>query len=271
MYIVRMNGREFGPRIMREGENGGAAGGAGAGQNTAVGGGQKPDQNNGSAGGNAGGNNNGTFNLETGNIWAPPAPNQGGNTTQPQQQQQQQQQGPSQEEQFNNYINSRDFGFTMSQEDIQNFVSQGDVKGLTNAVNSAMRNSYRSMMLDASRMVNNAVDRAVEQAVQKATGMYQGDKNRMALEQAVPIAANPNVAPIAQAIQKQFLKSGKSLDEANKGVQAFFASLQGTDATKFGLPPSSGSGRNGFGRDMSGFGPSGDDDIDWISFAGVNQ
>jgi len=263
MYIVKIGGREFGPRVCYEGE------GAGGGTAAAGAGGQAKPENQGGQSGSTTNNNNGAFSLDAPNIWATPQPNQGGNTTtqptvivQPPQQQQTPQQ------QFEAYVNSRDFGFNMGQDDIQKFVSAGDTAGLAAAVNTSLRNVYKQAMLDSSRMVNDSVDRAVAQAVEKATGMYKGDQNKQVLEQMVPIAKNPNVAPVANAVHKQFMKSGLNAQQAAEKVQQFFGSLQGQNPTNFGLPPSSGSGKNGFGQNMNGGFGDDDQEIDWMSFAG---
>ena len=252
-FTSKLLGREFGPRVNYAPDDGGAAGGAsGSGQPGSAG--SQTNQNN---------NNSGAFDLSNTNIWEVPKTEGNNQTTQMPQ--------PTQapvdpNAQFNQYIQGLDFKFGLSPEDVQKFVVSGDTAGLQAAIQASQRNMYRSVLLDTSKMVNTSVERAVAIAVEKATGMYQQDKSRMVLEDVVPIAKNPNVAPIARATFQQFMKQGASADEAAKKTQAFFDALRKQPNTDFGLPPRADSGRGGFGQSV-GFGDDAASDIDWVSFA----
>lgn len=208
------------------------------------------------------------FDLHATNIWDQKPPvdktqTQPNGNQQPQQQQNNQQVDPM--DGFNKYVDNLDFKFALSPEQVQDFMQKGDTKGLQTAINGSQKALYRQTMLDASKMLNTSIDKAVTKAVEAATGAFKTDKSIDFLNNAIPIAKNANVAPVAQAAFGSFLKAGKTQEEAVEGVKNFFGAIKGLKNEDFGLPKASPSSTNG--RTISGQQQDNEDMVDWLAFA----
>lgn len=221
-------------------------------------------------GAEGGENNPQGFDLSRGNIWEQPKPKPVEQTNQ------NQNGGPSNNgtpqnvdpmEGFKNYVKGLDFSAQLSPEDIQNFVQKGDHKGLTAALNKANQGVYERTMLDASKMLNTSIDKAVATAVEKATGAFKTDKSLDFLNTSIPIAKNPNVAPVAQAAYGSFIKNGKTQEEAVGLVRDFLGAMGKLRNEDLGLPKTP-SNSPGSGRSLaSGQQQDNDELVDWMSFA----
>lgn len=248
-------------RMFFEGEAGGAGGGGN--------GNPPPDKTNdkGGAGNNANNkNNSGDFSLEEGNIWEQPRTEDGNNKRQPNGNEANRANNDETVMRgFDDFVAKKNWKFELGAEDIQKFVQNGDITGLQNAILKSQREMYRETMLDSSKMVNAAIDRAVNAAVERATGNFQTDKAKTTLQTVVPLAKNPNVAPIAEAIMSTFIKKGQDHDTAARNVSKVFDAIRNVKGKDIGVedPPR---GRN----DTRGSRAADDGDeelIDWLSFA----
>lgn len=213
-------------------------------------------------------NSSGDFSLDKGNIWEQPEGN-GERTQDVTGKDADRQNGEAAVmEGFDAFVAKKNWKFELTPEDIQNFVEKGDSKGLAAALQKSQREMYRETMLDSSRMVNSAIDRAVDKAVQKATGNFQTDKAKDTLRRVVPLANNPNVAPIAEAIMSTFIKKGQSHADAASNVSKVFNAIRGVKGKDIGVddPPRDRNGNRG------GAAQNDDEDmIDWMSFARSND
>lgn len=259
-----------GARICYAPPDGNASGSAG---NNASGGNpplQQTDNNN-QGGGNQNAddeNSSGDFDLTRGNIWEQPQEpenrngNGGGNNGQGNGEGNN---SPDVMSQFDKFIEGKNFDFSMSPEDIQKFVASGDAAGLQAAMLKSQRTMYKQVMLDASTMVNAAVRRAVDAAVSKATGNFEVSNARTTLQRMVPLAKNPNIAPVAEAVMSTFTKKGMGHEEAAGKVGQFLNALRNVKGKDIGVddPPrqlnNNRGSRAAIGDD--------DEDIDWLSFA----
>lgn len=260
--------QNYNNRVRFQGEMGTGTGGAGN-KGSVPNAGNKPNEGENNNNQNDG-NNQDNFDLNAGNIWEQPDnskknsnPNGNGNGNQQTNNGTQ----PDAMEGFNNYVNKLDFKFALSPESVQKFIQQGDHKGLSDAITASHREVYRQTMLDASKMLNTSIEKAVNSAVEKATGAYKTDKAVDYLNTSIPIAKNPNVAPVAQAAYGAFLKAGKSQEDAVKGVRDFLSSIKSLKNEDLGLPKApSGSPGNGRLRE-SGQQSDTEDMVDWLAFA----
>lgn len=222
---------------------------------------RKPDENNSDG-----------FDLDAVNIWDQPKDqnqnrgNSGNNNNNNNNNNggQQQQTGG-----FDNYINSLNFDFAMPQDDLAKFVQSGDVSGMAKAMAAHGRQVYKQALTDSVKLSQNMVEAAVQKAIKGAGMNYQTDKSIGYLEAQMPIAKNPNVAPIAQSILGTFMKKGMKLEEAVESTKKVFGAIRSKANTDFGLPPrssnSSNRGRNTVEADDDESG------IDWAEFAGLNK
>lgn len=238
-----------GPRVMRAPDNDGTGGGGA--QNTA----------STASSSSSDGNNSSDFDLHGANIWAQgnnnptvttDVLNDGTND-------------PATMSRFDQHVQSLDFKPTFSPEVVQQ-LQQGNLSGLADMMNSMARQVYAQAIKDSSKMSTAAAQRAVLAATEKSTGAFKTDQAIRTLESMVPIAKNPNVAPIAQAVMAQALKAKPGDYEGGaKKVQQFFDAIRNQKSSQFGLeePPRSGNGQRG-GSSSQQFD---DDAIDWLGFA----
>lgn len=243
------------------------AGGTGTGSVPAAGS-KTPVEQGGTGEGNEE-NNGGGFDLNKVNIWEQPKPKESpqGNQNNGNGNGNQQQQIVDPMEGFKKYVGALDFSVNMSPEQIQNFITKGDHKGLSEAIQQTNRQVYERVMLDSSKMLNQSIDKAVETAVQKATGAFKVDKSLDFLNTSIPIAKNANVAPVAQAAYGSFLKAGKTQEEAVGLVRDFLGAMGKIKSEDLGLPRTP-SNSPGSGRSFaSGQQQDNEELVDWLSFA----
>lgn len=246
-------------RIVRNADTGAGSGGSAEGQ-------QSP-QGSAPAGQASGEISDGGFDLNAINIW------QQKPIAQPQmavqQQAPQQQQQPDPMGQFDQHVKGLNFGkFEMDSEQLQRFVQTGDTEGFNKSLTGMMQGVYKQVMLDASRMMATQREQIVEDALAKAKQMYGSQRTFDDLVKEVPLAGNPNVAPIAQAVFKQFQSQGKSHADAVKGVKSFLNAIRGTKETDIGLPPRPSQGNL---RNNTADAATDEEIIDWTSFASASN
>lgn len=175
------------------------------------------------------------FDLNSMNIWAPAQQPAAQQTPAPQQQVQQQ---PDTLAQFDQYVKNLNFGkFELDADSLQKFVQHGDMQGFNTALSGMMQGAYKQMMLDASKMMGNMREQIVEEALNKAKSMYGAARTFDDLVAEVPLAKNPNVKPIAEAVYKQFRNQGGDHAAAVKGVKNFLGAMRQVKETDIGLPP----------------------------------
>lgn len=245
----------------------GGTGGSGTGSVPVAG--SKTPVEQGGTGETEGENNGGGFDLNKVNIWEQPKPkvteqnnqnNGNSNGTQ-------QQQTVDPMEGFKKYVGALEFPVALSPDAIQNFITKGDHKGLSDAIQASHRTVYEKVMLDSSKMLNTSIDKAVDVAVAKATGAFKTDKSLDFLNISIPIAKNQNVAPVAQAAYGSFLKAGKTQEEAVGLVRDFLGAMGKIKNEDLGLPKTP-SNSPGSGRSFaSGQQQDNDEMVDWLSFA----
>lgn len=255
----------FANRICYELPDEGRGGGGGASQQAAQG--QQPPQNSQQGQQADSGQDNPTgFDLNGSNIWSA-----GNNNAQQQSAQGQQQQSAQQPQQgqdlsgFESYVKGLQFAPAVNGELAQR-IQQGDPVALQEYIGGIGQQIYKQAMLDATRLFSGMQGRIVDDAVNKASTLYGRDKAVTALQSQIPIAKNPNIAPIAQGVFAQFMKSGASQEQAIENTRQFLASMGNVDHKQLGMnsPPRS---SNGQGRGSPAGRVSDDELVDWLSFA----
>lgn len=211
-------------------------------------------------------NNADDFSLDTANIWADPTP--------PVQQQPQPvaNKSPDQMAAFNQYVSGLQFQGGPTSEMFQQALQTGDFGKVAASFNSMAQEIYKRAMQDASKMYDASIEKSVSTAVGKSKDFYATEQSRQALRQSIPIAANPNVAPVAEAVFGQAMRQhGGDRAKAMKQTQAFFNALSQQPHTAFGFnTPPAGSPSLRRGGGSSSFGGSGEDDFDWVGWSKSN-
>lgn len=240
-------------------ENGSGGGAPGAGNVP-----PNPNGNNGNQG-----NNNSGFNFDADNIWSEPASNNQSNSNQRQQPASPPNgQASDQMANFNQYVNGLNFGKMFDGQAFQQAIQTGDYNSINEAMTKSMQGVYRQAVMDVTKMLDSTVNTAVEKAVGQSKNFFQTENYRKELQQAIPIANNPNVAPVAEAIYGQMIK--KHNGDSKKAVEAtkqFFGALTSQSHEKFGFdkpPAGMPSSRRGGGN--VSFGDDGQE-FDWAGWA----
>lgn len=132
---------------------------------------------------------------------------------------------------FQEHVNSLNFGeLEMSQDDISNFVSTGDMKGLTTAITKHGQSVYSKVMQDTSVLIKQNRQNIMDE-VRAEISSASGEKdNLVALHSAIEVTKNPAVQPVAIAVMKQAMsKDGVTQAQGIEAVRQFFKAVRTDD------------------------------------------
>lgn len=220
-------------------------------------------------------NNGGNNDDLPANIWAQQQQQQQDNN-------QQQQNNQNNNQQQNNNNNAKDAATQIREhleaagikadftpEEIKSLTETNDPKVFSEKLSTLMQKTYIKAMQDSNQLIESKLEKAVETAVAKAVSNVKTDGFKEKLQNSIPLAKDPNITPIAEAIAGQFLKSGKSQEDTIKMVQKFFGKMANASAKDLGLSENASRGRptgqNGFGQSSR------EEDTDWLSMLTQDQ
>lgn len=181
-----------------------------------------------------------------------------------------QQQAPNAEEAFGTYIDGLELTRGVDLDAISGELSQGSTEGLSKAFNVVAAKVYRQSMIDMNKIIEQKVNAGVAAAVQQSSNAAKGNNAVRQMNEALNFTSNPAIAPIANAALAQFIKKGKTPEDAVESVRKFFQNTSRLSAKDLGLQsaPRSRPGNQPFSGagDISG---EDDEEINWLEMLGV--
>lgn len=198
-------------------------------------------------------NVNGTGNP---NPPAPPSPNgNGGGSGNP----------PDPNQVIQQYIDNRVSLAPQFTAEQQELIRSGDMSPVVEAMQTGMRNMYRSVLQDIGKMKETAVDAAVEKALAEGKKFVNTKDALQVLYAKVPATLAPEIRPVADSVFARYMQHTKG--DAIKAAELTEKYFQKT-AEKFGGGNGNGSSRRmGGGQFDSGRPDAGDSgfDIDFVN------
>lgn len=116
-------------------------------------------------------------------------------------------------------------------------MNDGNMEDVSKIFQKFGQQIYTKAVEDASRMLDTHGRRIETDLLKKVDGKFSTRDMRGSLEEAVVIAKNPNIAPIAEALKTTFMRQGKSDEQANTQVQRFLLEMSGMVQETLGSPP----------------------------------
>jgi hypothetical protein len=165
---------------------------------------------------------------------------------------------------FDAYLDSLGLGVQITPEALAKFKDEGDFSGVADALGKSNKNLYSAMMKDVARLVQAGTEKAVSTAMQQFSTRTATSNLISQMNKALPFTENPNIAPVAQAVLNQAMKThGGDADKAIGMVKGFFSSMSRVTAKDLGLNTNqNGPGSNRFGGNVV----DDNDNTDWMKF-----
>jgi len=181
------------------------------------------------------------------------------------QQHQQTQQPQDVAKMFNDHINSLDFGFKVDAETMTAMINEGNTEGFVGAINSALRNVYKTAILDAQKMMAGVKEAAVSEAKKTANQSITNVQTKQLISEHIPLyKTNPGVAPIIESSVSRYMQAGLTAQEAIDMTKKYMKKLGNAMNQEGFVDDGDNNGRIGQQSQRRG-GPMQIDD--WVKFA----
>ena len=251
--MLRIVTTMFRPQVFRMAEDGSGAGAPGENQEAGAGRNQSGSENN-----------SGIPADNFADYWKPPQAPEGSRSAESANAAQQT--STSGEEKnpldaFERHVNTLDFGQVMTP-DIQAELADGNFDKFNTAIAGTLRNVVQQTVMMTARMIDAAGKTSKDETAKMIRGHLSSSDATKALHAAIPAAANPAIAPIAEGVMAQALRrssgdTGKAI-EMTKAFLTQMATVTGKDLGMTVVP----TGQPGSGGLLSNAESGGE--IDWL-------
>ena len=142
---------------------------------------------------------------------------------------------PTNQEVFDEHISSLNLLKDVSLEKITTDLNAGSTESLEKAFKSLASNVYSSALINTNKIMDQKIAKAVEQAVEQSKTSFGSDFALQQMNSQLPFTAKSAIAPMAKQVLEQFIKKGKSTEEAIAGVKDYFKQTASIFAKEAGL------------------------------------
>lgn len=136
---------------------------------------------------------------------------------------------------FNKFVDEINFSEGVDTAKLADELRDGNMEGLHNLIKKTAGSTYKRTIMDANKLVDAKVNAAVDRAVQQATSKVRGSNLVDKMHTQLPFTSKPAIAPIAEAMLRQFTTKGKNPADAIESVKTLFAQLHKTSAKDLGI------------------------------------
>lgn len=135
---------------------------------------------------------------------------------------------PSLDATFSDYVKDLDFGINLTPNHFDPGTNEDgsvgtELTALNSAMQAGMQGMYKKLLGDMTAMLQAHGTRLETQVMGRVNNSQTTRDAVASLNTAIPSAADPNIAPVAQAAKAAFLRNGDSDEIANEKTQQFLA------------------------------------------------